>query len=600
MLLVIGLVYLSRPARQTRLEPPSALRAASVKAGPDFPSAAPARYDFTSMLDAPQPGVPAARDILAYGPRPVEGRADYAPGRVPARAAASRLLGAVSSPAASAAVLGRKTAAAAASPGRSASVSKKYGAGVSSGGGYADLSSYEEGGEASSARRQMFDGYAPRQTRQQQKALDFKLKNMSSGIERAIARAMAPKSKREQNIEKYLGRTRGEAAAMDGGVYGAETGQMAAPEADVTNQIAAQAAGVVDGVRSSYGDQAAERAGKIMDNFQKEMSDTLNAPGDPQEKQIRANAVNNKYNQQLQNLNREEALNKMEAEMRAANEKQLAAIGEKFNPETAAAARAKMEENLQKRMAVYRAGGSEEDVYKQLLALDEQQRKDLEQIVREKNADDPQAAAKLLELQNENVKQQIEEEEQAIKEGRKQARDFRLKEKTVEVLDASWKKDNKEITDFFAAFGPEQAAKAKQILEKLRQDRNAIYRSGASVSEINKANMKATDAANAELKKLEEESKRGLVQNQENQLNARNEEVLSHYTAQMQGVPDEVKAQWAARAKPVLEKYNRQRAQLALTARGEEEYKAALEQLAASELDELKKISVPSSSAPEQ
>lgn len=121
-------------------------------------------------------------------------------------------------------------------------------------------------------------------TRREQTALNQKLQNFSAGLERAIASAVLPKSKREQNIEKYLARARGEAAVMDGGVYAAGQRQAGGGTEEVMQQLAAQSKSIVDNVRGSYGDGAAEEAQSIMNDFQSEMAETLNAPGDPEEK----------------------------------------------------------------------------------------------------------------------------------------------------------------------------------------------------------------------------------------------------------------------------------------------------------------------------
>ena len=43
-------------------------------------------------------------------------------------------------------------------------------------------------------------------------------------------------------------------------------------------------------------------------------------PGDPEEKNIKAQAVNNKYSQKLQQLNNEQSLNKMAEQLRAQGE----------------------------------------------------------------------------------------------------------------------------------------------------------------------------------------------------------------------------------------------------------------------------------------
>lgn len=583
LLLVIGLVYLTRNARHAPSAPPSAA-GTPVSSEPEFPSDRPNRVDFTSMLDAPSSDAPSAQETPLYASGPSWGGSNYA-AQAPGQLSSSSLPYRPVSARYAAGAAQRARIAAASSAPRSSSVSKSYtpgksgyGYGASSSGASLGSASYEPDAEEASARENMFAGLTPRQTRQQQKALDQKLKNMSSGIERAIARAMTPKSKREQNIEKYLGRARGEGASMDGGVYGAETGQVSGDGKDITAQIAAQAQNVVNDVRANYGDKAAGRAGKIMDNFQKEMSDTLSAPGDPQEKQIRASALNNKYNQQLEELNRKEALNKMQAQMREENEKQLAAIREKFNPETEAAVRPLLEKDLQQRSAILSTPGDETQTYKRLIELDEQKRKDMESAVAKANPSDPAAAAKLLELQNEEAKRSILEREEAVKQGEERERAMLFRPETIKEKDEQWKKENDNIIKSFEVYGPEAAAKARQILDQARQRRVAAMQEGGTPSELNKKMLEQTENANAGLKQLAESSRQEALQNVEKEMDQNNEQFIREATSRMpQDVPDGLKAQWADKARAILDGAKQQKMRL-LTSDGTPEEKQAAEQ----------------------
>lgn len=599
-LLIAGFMLLSRSGVE---KPASAL--ASARPASDYgarsASARPSHRDFTFMADPENnadmtfdrpasasfyPGndgrrVPAHYE---YGDHSLSGASAYPPSGRGVLHSARPYSGASASPS----VTQRRAAAARRTPARTA---YSTGRRVSSAGGFVGGNAVydEEEREISAARSRLLDAYAPRRTREQQQALDLKLNRMSSGIERAIARAMAPKSKREQNIEKYMS-ARGEAAQTDGDPSAAHEGALSAPAREVRRQIASQAAGVVNDVRANYGSAAAGRAGKIMDNFQKEMTDVLNTPGDPQEKQIRAAAVNNKYNRQLQDLNREESLRKMENQLRQENEKQLAQIREKFNPQTEAAARVKMEENLQKRMQIIGSGQSDEEAYKQMLALNEQQRKDLEEIVRSSNPDDPAAAAKLLELQNEEAKKRILEESQAAKEGRRSAGRYRETEEKRQARNESEKREGEQIVKSFEAFGPQVQDQARQILADLQTRRNEIYAESEDLNELNSRNMEATEEANRQLRQLRTQNADTLRQNIQQQLDSQNPQVLRQYTDQMKGVPEEAKKAWSAQAEPVLKKYNARRAEIAASVKDPKEYEAAMKDLAQQELRELNAI----------
>ena len=101
--------------------------------------------------------------------------------------------------------------------------------------------------------------------RRKQEALRRQMAGISSAIDRAVARAMAPNSKRATMVEKY---TRGggpEAVAQQGGPFGS-----------VLSQNESQNASVVNGMTNNFGASAGRKAGKIMDNFRKEAAATAN------------------------------------------------------------------------------------------------------------------------------------------------------------------------------------------------------------------------------------------------------------------------------------------------------------------------------------
>ena len=433
--------------------------------------------------------------------------------------------------------------------------------------------------------------YTPKQTYKEQKALEGKLNNMSSAIERAITQAMLPKSKRNQNIEKYLNRRSGTAPAQTN--VGAEKGGASTP-APVTpqQQIASQASGIVSDIQKNYGDDAAAKAQDIMSDFEQEMAAAFDPNGDPQENALRAKAVNHKYNEKLRKLNQEESMRKMEAEWRAKNEEKLAEIGRKFNPQTQAAAREKMEANLQERMKIMRTPQSEEDMYRQILALEEKERKELETVVKEKNPTDLTAVAKLHELENEQAKEQILQAEREEKEGRQTQQNFQVNEQSLAEMNKSWEKESQEIINSLAAYGPEVQAQAKDILDQMRAERSQIMAQGGTVNEVNRQNMEITDQANERLKNLREQNKAVFIQNVEADMNARNQEVLASYTQQMTGSSEETKAQWSTQAEKVLQKYNRLRAQLAADAQNNPNYSKDMQTLSKQEYAELAAIEV--------
>ena len=581
LLLVMAVAFMARPARKTA-PAASAVSAPSAAPASAEPSAPP--VDFTAMLSSPKGDIPSARDILT---RPPAERQAYSPsvshsavpltGALPqgnyASAAGRAPLPSVPSGRTSAAGSPRRSGGAAA--GYTAPAVSSFGS--VSGGGRSYPSSYNGGGlptsarEEAQARADIFSPFTARMTRREQTALNQKLQNFSAGLERAIASAVLPKSKREQNIEKYLARARGEAAVMDGGVYAAGQRQAGGGTEEVMQQLAAQSKSIVDNVRGSYGDGAAEEAQSIMNDFQSEMAETLNAPGDPEEKNIKAQAVNNKYSQKLQQLNNEQSLNKMAEQLRAQNEEYLQKIGQTYGPQTETAMRPLLEDFANKRMQIWATPQSEEAALAQNLALDEQLRKEQERIVKETAPET--SAGNLTTLQNELTKERILEESRKVEAGESFSPVYRESEQVRAQNEAAWKKEGEEIVKGFEALGPEAAAEARRQMDSLlayrRQLRQEAAEKGLSVAEVTRLDMEATEKANEALNQTR-------MQGMESKLNG-------DYEKQFEQVPEDFKKE----VRPIWEKYNKQRAALAVEVTDQKTYQARMQQLAEQETQEL-------------
>ena len=435
---------------------------------------------------------------------------------------------------------------------------------------------------------QILGAYMPKQTVGQQKALDQKLQAMSLGLDRAIAQAMAPKGKREQNLEKYM-----PSARRESGSYASSSGNNAAGAPSVSQRLASHAQQVVSDMRRTYGDSAAGKASEIMNDFQQEMASVLNGPADPQEKQIQAQQVNNKYNEKLRRLNEKEAREKLVNQLRQANEQKLAKIGKTFNANTETAARAKLEEYVQKRVDIMTAGYSEEDMHKQLLELENQQQKDLEKIIAQANPGDVAVASKLVALENEQARERLQQDQQDVQEGKKNVKVVRYQEQTIEQYRKNWQKENQNIVAGMQLYGPEVQTKAQQILNQATQQRAQILAEGGSEVEVQRKLIETTEQANAALSQLRDENKQVKVQNIERQFNEQNTTILQQYANHLQGASDQAKEAWMEQGRVVLEKYNKSRAQLTADAETNPNYKRDMQRLEESLLKELQQIQVP-------
>ena len=574
--LVMGVAFLARPSHQSRSSsalPSTASSKAVVTPGVSSGPALSETEDFTALLNPAEAAVTPSGKTPARVSVPSGGRGavsyNVAPslpatpaGYVPSAADVVSLPSGASYSASQPSRRVRPFVSSYRAPSVSSVSSSSYGA-------QGEESSFSQ--EASRERDRILAPFTPQMTRREQTALNQKLQNFSVGLERAIASAILPKSKREQNIEKYLARSRGEAAVMDNGAQAVAARQAGGGAAQVMQRLAAQSKSIVNNVRQNYGDSAASEAQSIMNDFQAEMAETLNAPTAPEEKNIQAQAVNNKYNQKLQKLNNNAAFVKMAEQLRTQNEEYLNKVGQTYGPQTEAALRPIMEEFTNKRMQIWATPQSEEDALAQNLALDEQIRKEQERIVKETAPD--ASAANLTALQNELVKERILEESRKVEAGEASSPVFRESTEARAQNEAAWKKEGENIIKSFESLGPESKSDAQKEIDNLmvyrRQIRQKAQEEGWSVAEVTRLDMEATEKANETLQQIRSQGMEKMFNRQ--------------YEKQFEQAPEDYKKH----VRPIWEKYNKERAALAGEVTDQKTYQSRMQEISQREMQEI-------------
>lgn len=255
----------------------------------------------------------------------------------------------------------------------------------------------------------LFDGYFPRQTLEEQRELNRKVDQFSDALDAAILKAFPRKSKREQNIEKYMQHQEGTAAASS-----ADEAKAAAAE-NIKQQFAAQTKSIVRDMATHYGGAAAGKAASIMKDFEQEMTQLLDSDMDPMEKQVAAQRINTKYNKKLQQLNKAASKAKIKEQLRAENEQYLKKVSDVYGAEVANALRPVTEEYMNKRAALYATATSEEEAIEQQAALEADFRAKQEKIL---NKYAPGATGSLTGLKNDEIEQRVKEQAEAERAGK--------------------------------------------------------------------------------------------------------------------------------------------------------------------------------------
>ncbi len=207
-------------------------------------------------------------------------------------------------------------------------------AGRNSTGGGVSLAGQNKNKDDKDPVRLLVSPYANDMTKKETKALEEKLSGLPRAIERAVLQAMLPKDKKNANIEKYLNRRYGDPQDASSSA-GADNG----PFAGVARQISRQKNSIVSSMKNTYGQKAANRAGKVMDSYQKELMSALNQPGQTQEQIAqKTRQISKKYNDQLQEIGQQNALDQLRQEREARDLALQQKLEQSYGPDIAAEA----------------------------------------------------------------------------------------------------------------------------------------------------------------------------------------------------------------------------------------------------------------------
>lgn len=427
--------------------------------------------------------------------------------------------------------------------------------------------------------------------RRKQEALRRQMAGISSAIDRAVARAMAPKSKRATMVEKY---TRGggpEAVAQQGGPFGS-----------VLSQIESQKASVVNGMTNNFGASAGRKAGKIMDNFHKEAAATANRKDlTQQQKGNEIRKINRKYQRQLGQLAHDEAFNKIEADQRQENEAYLARLRDKFNPKTEAAARAVLDDFTAKKMALMKEGLPAAEYQEKYLKLKQESDDKVKEAVFQNNPSDPNAGRTLNEINNQTAHEQLAKQKEDVEAGK--VRDERVvvseevKQKYKDQFAAQRKKDQKSVTDAYGADVAQQFAAIdeeyeREVLENLSSDEGRLT--------VNEKNQAAVEKRNKAVQQLLEkaknnpETKKKQAEQMEQAVKKQNETVINQIMTsdEMRQWPAQAKKSYEKQARAILDGMAKELAQASVNAKDQKSYEEEARQIQERAQQRLQQIQV--------
>ena len=370
--------------------------------------------------------------------------------------------------------------------------------------------------------------------------LQQQLNAVSTGVERALAKALLPKSKKNANIEKYLNRNTSSSVVAAG------------PFAGVIQQVAAQRAGVVGSMGQTFGDAAAKEADQIMNDFQNELSTALSQPGQTTEQLAqKTREISQKYNDKLQKTTEKHGLQQFRAEREAKDNQLKEEIAKRYGDEIASKVGEKIDAAREKDILLAQQGLSVEEYYNQQLANQQERRKQIESVI----TGSGKSVRGLLEAENLLEQKEVERALEAEENGQKQVRVYRASEEELNAIGTSLSQEREEkVQAAGSLYGAEGAQRMDAVYQRYYQEYMRIWNDPeTSRTEKQQASMNLRQEVNNEIDQIQRDPAL-----QQTRVTRQVDAQMSQIMANLSGASAEQKEAIEQRARPILtEMYER-------------------------------------------
>ncbi len=301
-----------------------------------------------------------------------------------------------------------------------------------------------------------------RPNKQEKARMDAQWNKLAAALERAIAKALMPKSKKEEMLAKYA----------------PQNGQMNTPQmpgftgelAPVGEQLAMQKQSVMQSMNQTFGSGAAQQAGSLMDSFAGEVAQTLNAPGSSAEQKAQqVKQISQKYQDRMDKLAEKNQYDKFVAQRTAEMNQEKEALRNQYQaPELTEQFNQIYDQYWQKEQELMSNSRnmSPEEYYQQVALADYEKHHQLEDAVRQAGQsleglhklEEDQAKQALENLKKKEEQAQVISVERAYTEAEKKGVDAHLSKEQTDMLEALTK-----------VYGEESKADFEQLLKTYQQ-----------------------------------------------------------------------------------------------------------------------------------
>lgn len=331
-----------------------------------------------------------------------------------------------------------------------------------------------------------------RPNRQDKARMDAQWNKMVAALERAIAKALAPKSKKEEMIEKYAAKPE-EVASVP------QIPGFAGQLAPVGEQIALQKRAMMQSMGNAFGGAAAQQAGGIMDSFAGEVAAALNNPSmTAEQKEKKVQEVTKKYQDKMDKLAQKNQYDKFVTERTEQINEQKEAFQAKYDEQLSNKLGQILDEEWQQEQQLATQNLPLEEYNTKISQLHQQKRNERQQAVLEQG----QSVNPLLEVEKQQEEKELKKLQAKVEAGEVESVARAATPNELKQMQADLKVKSADTLDKIAKdplLGPKAAEEFKPILDTYQQQLNQLYQQELSIDERRQQESKLLKDVNRQL-----------------------------------------------------------------------------------------------------
>ncbi len=310
---------------------------------------------------------------------------------------------------------------------------------------------------------------------QQDKArMDERWNKLAAALERAVAKALMPKSQKEETVENTVKPQQKQSLQTPG-----FTGALA----PVGEQVAMQKQQIMQSMRQAFGGAAAQQAGGIMDSLAGELSSVLNsADSTAEQKEQQVKGLINKYQKEMDKLTEKSQYDKFVEQRTKEINQQKEEFRSYYGDELSDRLGQSLEEEWQAEQALATQGLSKDEYYEKLAKLRQDKRDEREKLVTEQG----QSINPMLEVEKKQAEEQLKNLQQQVAKGEVESVARKATDREIQEMQADVKTKSERILEKIASeplLGPQVKQALEPLLDDFKDQLNALYQQELSIDD---------------------------------------------------------------------------------------------------------------------